>query len=577
MRHTAANQSRLGFAHALRASLREGYNGGTFYKDLVAATVVSLVALPLSMALAIAVGLPPQHGIYTAVIAGIVAALLGGSKYQVSGPTAAFVVILVPIVQEFGLRGLIIAEIMAGVMLIAMALARFGKLVSYVPYPVTTGFTSGIAVVIGTLALNDMLGLHIEKLEGHYIDKVIQITSRLPHIDIYNAAIGIATLLTLAFWNRIAPKIPAAVVAISLGTALGLFLSTQGHDISTIGSQFSYTTHSGDVVQGIPPYPPLLHAPNFIAGDLFAVPSFDEIQKLFMPALVIAVLAALESLLSATVADGLAGTRHNPNAELFGIGAANILSGLAAGIPATGAIARTATNIRAGAKTPIAAVLHAVLIMVYVLLLAPYISYVPMASLAALLFITAYHMSHYKQFITVIKIAPKHDVAVLLACFALTVFVDMVAGVTVGIVLASFLFMKRMADLTETSVETGKDKHIATTETVPDNVLIYHIAGPLFFGTAEKALDRAEFAHPQFNYLILDITQVPTIDLTGLVALESIIQRADRYKNSVILCALPQLADKIMRKLPKRLSSTLIVTPNVAAAIKKTKENQGNK
>jgi SulP family sulfate permease len=535
----------------------------------MAAIVVSLIALPLSMALSIATGLPPQHGLYTAIIAGTVAALLGGSRYQVSGPTAAFVVILLPIVQQYGLRGLIVAEVMAGIILILIGLARFGKLISYVPYPVTTGFTSGIAVVIGTLSLNDMLGLGIPVLEGNFVHKVAAILSAFPSASLPNALIGLLSLGILVGMGRLFPRIPATVVAVGIATLLGVWLSGHGYDIMTLGSKFSYKTHSGALGHGIPPYPPVLHLPG-LKHTLYAWPSFDEFHTLLAPALVIAVLAALESLLSATVADGLSNSKHQPNAELLGIGTANILCGLAGGIPATGAIARTATNIRSGAKSPIAAVLHALLILGYVWFLAPYISYVPMASLAALLFITAYHMSHYKQFLNVIRLAPKPDVLVMLICFTLTVFIDMVVGVTVGVVLASFLFMKRMADLTETQLQKGKrSKPLVPGVKIPNDVMLYRIAGPLFFGTAEKALDRAELGNPNYKILILDMIQVPAMDLTGLVALESLILRAREHQMEIRICTGEKLKKKIMRKLPGKLKKTVVILPSVQAALQK--------
>lgn len=533
-------------ATALRKSMR-GYSLSTFRQDLLAAFVVSLVALPLSMALAIAVGLPPQHGIYTAVVAGIIVPLLGGSVWQVSGPTAAFVVILAPIVSQYGLRGIIWAGILAGIILIGMGFTRIGRLINYVPYPVTTGFTAGIAVVLATLSLNDFLGLGIAKLEGEFIEKVGLIASHFPALQPATFAVGALTLLLLFTANRVVRFLPSAIIAIVAGTVLALLLSQFGYDVTTIGSKFSYTAANGEMLPGIPPYPPMLALPTFSDGSLFTIPSLEEFRVLLFPALAIAILAALESLLSATVADSMAGTRHDPDAELNAIGVGNVLSALASGIPATGAIARTATAINNGAKSPLASSIHAVLILVYVLLLAPYISYVPMAALAALLIHTAYRMSHYRQFIRVLQIAPRSDVIVLLVCFTLTVFIDMVAGVGVGMVCAAFLLINRITELTQIEVESnGAETDIA----LPKGALLYRIRGPLFFGTIEKAFDRYRFTHDYINRFILDIRDVPFIDMTGLVAMKSMLASlAHEQRQVFILCDTPEVQEKIEKKI----------------------------
>jgi SulP family sulfate permease len=556
--------------YALKNSLRNGYNLRTFKSDAIAGLIVSLVALPLAMALSIAVGLPPQHGLYTAIVAGITVPLLGGSITQVSGPTAAFVVIVAPIVTEHGLRGLILTTIMAGILLIALGLAKLGRYINYVPYPVTTGFTSGIAVVIGTLALNDFLGLHIEKLQGEYIHKVALIAEHIPTLHWPEALIGLVSLVLMFTSQRILPKVPSPVVGIGLGTVLAYVLQRYGFDIATIGNRFTYALPDGGTGHGIPPFPPSFHIPGLDRSALFAWPGLGEIHSLLMPALVIAALGALESLLSATVADGMAGTKHNPNAELVGVGIGNILSGLAAGIPATGAIARTATNIHSGAKTPLASSIHAVLIMLYVVLLAPAMSYIPMASLAALLITVAYRMSHWRQFIRTIQIAPRSDTIVLIACFGFTVFIDMVAGVTAGVVLACFLLVKRIADLTQSSVShasTGhhrKIKHL----NLPDDVMVYHISGSLFFGTVEKALDRTGFIREHIKTLIIDMENVPLIDMTGLVAMKTMILDFQNKNRTIILCGSHEVIDRIQQKLPANARSPLKIVETVEEAAK---------
>jgi sulfate permease, SulP family len=546
--------------YALRQSLKKGYNLQAFKSDAIAGLIVSLVALPLAMALSIAVGLPPQHGLYTAIVAGIVVPILGGSVSQVSGPTAAFVVIVAPIVTEHGLRGLILTTIMAGIILIALGIGKLGRYINYVPYPVATGFTSGIAVVIGTLALNDFLGLGIEKLQGDYIHKVALIAGHIPGLHWPEALVGIVSLVLMFTSNRFLPKVPPPVVGTGLGTVLACVLQHYGFNIATIGNHFSYALPGGGTGQGIPPFLPSFHIP---------LSTFTEIHSLIVPALVIAALGALESLLSATVADGMAGTKHNPNAELVAIGVGNILSGLVSGIPATGAIARTATNIHSGGKTPFASSMHAVLIMLYVLLLAPAMSYIPMASLAALLITVAYRMSHWRQCLRTIQIAPKSDTIVLLACFGFTVFIDMVAGVTVGVVLACFLLVKRIANLTQSSVSHASTGHHPKIRhlNLPDDVMVYHINGLVFFGTVEIAFDRIGFIHDHIKTLIIDMEDVPLIDMTGLVAMKTMILDVQTNNRSIILCGDHEITDKILQKLPLSAKYKLSVIDSLEHAV----------
>ncbi len=537
-------------ATALRDSLKT-YNFRTLKDDMIAGLVVSLIALPLSMALSIAINLPPQHGLYTAIVAGVIAALLGGSKTQVSGPTAAFVVILAPIVTQYGLHGIIWCQIMAGVMLIALGLARLGKLINYVPYPVTTGFTAGIAITIATLSLNDFLGLGIEKLTGPYVGKVMTIIEHLPALRWQETAIGLTTFVLLMFTpKKIAAKIPSPVIAITAGTVLSYFLSQNGYAIDTLNSRFSYVTPEGLTQHGIPPYAPTFHFPGS-DSSLFKIPDFKEFRALMMPAFVIAALAALESLLSATVADSMARTRHDPNAEVTGLGIANIFTGLFAGIPATGAIARTATNIHAGARTPLAAVFHALLILLYMMTLARWIGYIPMAALAALLLATAYRMSHIHQFLSIIRLAPKSDTAVLLVCFLLTVFIDMVAGVSVGMILACLLLMKRMANIMHIDInrKAGPDApHIE----LPPHMMVYHIEGPLFFGSVEKMLAEVDFINADIRVLVIDLSAVPLLDMTGIVGLKTLILGISRKDREIIIYA----RDKILEKIETNLADT---------------------
>ena len=436
-----ADDAALPLCTALRAGLAR-YSFATFRQDAQAGLVVSLIALPLAMALAIAVGLPPQHGLYTAIIAGIAAAVFGGSPTQVSGPTAAFVVIIAPIVTNMGLHGLIFCQLIAGIFLLMLGFARMGRFVEYVPSTVTTGFTAGIAVTIATLSLNDFLGLEIQTSSAHYVDKVITILRNISGMQPHELAVGMITLLTIVFLPSVTKRFPAAVAGIAAGTILAFVLGKNGLPVDTLLTRFSYVAHDGESLQGIPPYPPVFHLPGS-DDTLFKMPDYEEFRTLLMPSVLIAALAALESLLSAKVADKLSGTKHDPNAELNGIGIANILSGLAAGIPATGAIARTAANIQAGARTPIASIIHAVLILIYVLALAPMISHIPMSALAALLLTVAWRMSHVAEFVALLKKGHLPEKTVLLATFLLTIFIDMVAGVITGLILYGLFYIKR--------------------------------------------------------------------------------------------------------------------------------------
>ncbi len=541
---------RYPIAYAMRESFSRGYSLPFLLSDLGSGFVVSLVALPLSMALAIAVGLPPQHGLYTAIVAGIAVALFGGSRFQVSGPTAAFVVILAPIVSEFGLRGLIWCGIMAGVMLIVFAISGLGKLMRFIPYPVTTGFTAGIAVVLGLLALNDFFGLGIQGMGGlSFIEKMHALTSHMMELNADETIIGILTLGVIFAGNRWIPYVPAPMIGMVVGTITAFILNSLGYEIATIASTFTYANPDGVDLPGIPPYPPTFHLPTLAPGELLSLPTVHELQNWIAPAATIAALAALESLLSATIADSMTGTRHHPSAELAGIGIGNILSAMVAGIPATGAIARTAANIHSGAKTPLSSVFHALFILLYIMLLAPYVAYVPMASLAALLMVIAWRMSHLHQCLRTLQIAPTADKIVLLTCFTLTVVTDMVMGVTVGLIMASFLFMQRVATLMQVDVDPPRLRTSRAAQNLPQSVLLYRMEGPLFFGTVEKAFDRASNVHDQVRTLIIDMENVPLIDMTGLVALRSLIERMVHDRRKVIICARVAVLESIKRKL----------------------------
>jgi SulP family sulfate permease len=523
---------------ALRAVLREGYGRAELQHDLLAGIVVGVVALPLSMALAIAVGVPPQRGLYTAIIAGFAVALLGGSRMQVTGPTAAFIVVLAPIYSRFGIRGLLAAGFMSGLMLIAMGALRLGSLISFVPHPVTTGFTAGIATVIATLQLKDLLGLSWSGTPENYFERVALMWRARGTASSSELAVGSVTLLLLIVVPRALRKLPAPILVLPLMAAGTATLSHWGFHVATIGSRF-HTEIAGQIVNGIPQLPPVPAWP-------FAGLTLDTLRELLPSAFAVAMLGAIESLLSAVVADGMARTRHDPDAELLALGIGNVLAPMFGGIAATGAIARTATNVRSGARSPLASMTHALTILAAVLAFAPLIAYLPMASLAALLLIVAWNMSELRHFIHTLKVAPKSDVSVLLTCYALTVLVDMVAAVSVGIVLSALLFMRRMAEVTEGKWSRGQNS--ALPRVLPDGVVVYDIAGPLFFGAAQKAMGALGSIADHAKVVVLRMDAVPTMDVTGLVALESALARLRASRCLIVFCGLARQPAELLQK-----------------------------
>jgi SulP family sulfate permease len=545
-----ANGQEFYFGTALWRAWTRGYHWRDFKLDALAAITVALVALPLSMALAIAVGVPPQHGLYTAIVAGFVVAVLGGSATQVTGPTAAFIVILAPIVAVHGLRGLLIAQVLAGILLLLMGMFKLGRYIRLVPYPVVTGFTAGIAVVIGLLSLNDLLGLQLT-LAGDTVSKAGQIFGGLTRINLPEATVGLATLLVMVGVRHRLPRLPAALIGILIGVALMAWFEHTGIDIVTIGERFSYTDAGGLVQAGIPPYPPMLHLPYGEVEVLFRWPAWAEVQPMLIPAMMIAALAALESLLSATVADGMTNSKHAPNTELNALGVGNILAALAGGIAATGAIARTAANIQAGGRTPVAAALHALILLLFVLLIAPQLSLIPMASLAAVLALTAYHMSHWRQCIRIARIAPKSEVVVLAITFMLTVVVDMVAGVAVGILLASLLFLQRVADLTELHEESRILPANPQLKMPARRAYLYHFTGPLFFGSVEQAMEFYDVTSPGIDLVVIDLEAVSVIDMSGIVALQQMISTI-RMQKTVAVCGPERMLAPIRQKIHAR-------------------------
>ena len=484
----------------------------------MAGMTVGLIAIPLAMALAIASGVAPQYGLYTAIIGGLVIALTGGSRFSVSGPTAAFVVILFPVTQKFGLSGLLVASLMAGAILVILALGRLGRLIEYIPEPVTLGFTSGIAVVIATLQIKDLLGLPVTEMPETYTAKVGVLVEALPHLDAPNLWIGATTLAVLVLWPRLRVPVPGHLPAVLAGVFSSLLVAYWGDGVDTIGTRFHYTLANGTGGQGIPPvlpeftWPWLQPGPDGTPVDW----SLDRVISLLPSAFSIAMLGAIESLLCAVVLDGMSGRRHHSNGELLGQGVGNLIAPLFGGIPATAAIARSAANYRAGAQSPIASVIHALVVLGSLIILAPWLAYIPMASMAALLMVVAWNMSEAHKAVEILKKAPVSDILVLITCFTLTVLVDMVVAISFGIILASMLFMRDIAQMTRVTDISANRKHVPVP--LSEEWGVYKINGPVFFAAAERVFSELSLLSETKKGVILYMDAVPILDAAGLAA-----------------------------------------------------------
>ncbi len=500
----------------------EGYSLSTFWADLTAGVIVAIVALPLAIAFAIASGVNPAQGLTTAIVAGGVAALLSGSRTQVSGPTGAFIVVIYGIVQQYGYEGLAVATLIAGFLLVIMGIARMGVLLKFIPYPVTVGFTGGIALIILSSQVRDLLGLPIESLPSHAVDQWIAYGSAFASASLPAVAVGGAALIILVLWPRVTHRIPGSLVAIIVLTAVVHFMDLP---VATVGSRF------GEV-------------PNHLPEMQLRGVSWDLFKEMFSPAITIALLAALESLLSAVVADGMLGTRHRPNTELIAIGVANIIVPAFNGIPATGAIARTATNIRNGGRTPVAALVHAVVLLLIMMLFGSWASLIPMPVLAAILVIVAYHMSEWRAFVRMLR-SPKGDFAVLMTTFLLTVVIDLTVAIQVGVVLAAFLFLQRMSDATQIGSITkdlrtpdpddDEDRGALQVRTVPPSVEVFEIQGTLFFGVIEQFKDAMRLVERPPIVLILRMRNVLSVDASGIRALEDLHRDTSRQRTVLVI------------------------------------------
>jgi SulP family sulfate permease len=530
------------FEPKLITILKEGYGLAQFMRDATAGVIVGVVALPLAIAFGIASGVKPEQGLYTAIVAGFLISALGGSRVQIGGPTGAFIVIVYGVVERFGYEGLAVATFIAGILLVLMGLARLGTVIKFVPYPVTVGFTAGIALIIAASQLRDFLGLTMEKVPADFLEKLAAYGEHIGSWNPWAVVVGLATILCVMYWPRISTRVPGPLVAIVLTTAVvGVF----GIPVETIGDRF------GAVPSSLP-------KPSALPAL-----SMADIRAIFPAAVSIALLAAIESLLSAVVADGMVGGRHRSNTELIAQGIANMASPVFGGIPATGAIARTATNVKNGGRSPVAGIVHAITLLVIMYFFAGAAALIPMATLAGILLVVAYNMSEWRVFAHLFR-SPRSDISVLLTTFVLTVLIDLTVALQVGIVLAAFLFMRRVAVLSEgrfvrelLDEDRTEQGAAAGVEQVPPGVEVFEIQGMLFFGAASKFKDALHDMRSKPRVLILHMRDVLAADATGLRALEDIIDKARADGTAVLLSGVRSqpreviersgLADKIGR------------------------------
>lgn len=528
----------LRVGHAFRQALSEGYAWQDFGKDLLAGVTVGIIAIPLAMALAIASGVAPQYGLYTAIIGGFVIALTGGSRYSVSGPTAAFVVILYPVAQAHGLAGLLLASVMAGVILVIMALLRLGRLIAYIPQAVVLGFTSGIAVVIATLQVPDLLGLPVAEMPLHFLERLGLLWQLLPQWDGAAILVSGVTLLAMLVWRRLRTPVPAYLVGILAGTLLTLWLRNQGVAMDTIGSRFSYWLPDGTAAAGVPPFLPHFEWPWLRSGANGVPLQIDlELFRALLPtAFAIAMLGAIESLLCAVVLDGMTGKKHSANSELLGQGLGNIITPFLGGITATAALARSAANVNAGARSPIAAMIHALVVLAGLVFLAPWLAWLPMSVMAALLVMVAWNMSEAHKCLRLLASAPRGDVLVFVTCFSLTVLVDMTVAITTGTLLAAILFVKDIAEMTRVSDMTQSPRLGGLSP--PQGWRVFKISGPLFFAAADRVFAELAMLTDGSQGMVLYMDAVPVLDAGGLAAFNRFVEQCAKSGTQIYIADL---------------------------------------
>ena len=535
----------LAFKPKLLTTLRH-YNKQQFTTDLLAGIIVGIVALPLAIAFGIASGVTPEKGIITAIVAGLIVSLLGGSKVQIGGPTGAFIIIIYGIIQQYGFEGLTIATLMAGVFLIMFGVLHLGTIIKYIPYPIVVGFTSGIALTIFTTQIKDLFGLTMETVPSDFIEKWVAYVGSFGTIDLWSAGVGIGSVAVIAAWpmiakyNNVLKKLPGSLIAIIVMTVAVLLLKQYAgvESVETIGDRFSISNQLPDA-----------EMPSI---------SWNVIKGLVSPAITIAILGAIESLLSATVADGVIGDRHDSNTELIAQGVANLASPIFGGIPATGAIARTMTNINNGGRTPVAGIVHAAVLLLIFLFLMPLAQYIPMACLAGVLVIVSYNMSGWRSFASIMK-NPKSDVIVLVVTFLLTVIFDLTIAIEVGLICACLLFMRRMAETTDVKVisdeidpeEEQSDFQMGNLEhlTIPEGVEVYEINGPYFFGAGNKFEDlMATMGHKRPKVRIIRMRKVPFVDSTGIHNLTNLCAMSQKEGIQVVLSGVNPKVQAVLHK-----------------------------
>jgi len=499
--------------------LRGGYSKEQLKADVIAGVIVGIVALPLAIAFAIASGVKPEQGLYTAVIAGLAVSILGGSRVQIAGPTGAFIVIVYGIVQKYGYDGLAVATLMAGVILIIMGLVRLGTLLKFIPYPLTVGFTSGIALIIFTSQIKDFFGFHIANLPANFFEQWVVYAVNLRTVDVHALLVGLGSLIIIMFWPKVSHRIPSPLVALLVVTAVVQIFDIP---VATIGSRFGSVPHSL-------PMPRIPHV------------TWRTITSLVSPAITIALLGSIESLLSAVVADGMIRARHRSNMELIAQGAANILSPMFGGIPATGAIARTATNVKNGGRTPIAGIVHAVTLLLIMIFFGRWAALIPLPTLAAILVVVAYNMSEWRSFLKILR-SPKSDIAVMLVTFGLTVVFDLTVAIEVGIVLAALLFMRNMAEVSQVNAITRdlrediEEEEVALSKpAIPEGVEVFELYGTLFFGAVDQFTESMRFIESKPRVLILETQNLLAIDASGLRALDELVHQLSHQKTSFIV------------------------------------------
>lgn len=514
----------------LTSTLKD-YSKEQFLKDMTAGIIVAIIALPLSIALAIASGVSPEKGLYTAIVAGFIISLLGGSRVQIGGPTGAFMVIVYAIVSDYGVEGLTIATIMAGIMMVLMGLFKMGSIIKFIPYPITTGFTSGIALVIFSSQIKDFLGLSMETVPSEFLEKWHSYIENIHTTDLQTAAIGALALAIILVWPKFSKRIPGAFAALVI---CSIIVCAFNLPVETIGSRFGALSSK----------PPHFELPDF---------TLEKGVALLGPAFTIAILGSIESLLSAVVSDAMIGAKHRSNMELIAQGVANAASGLFGGIPATGAIARTVANIKNGGRTPVSGMVHALALLLILLVFMPYAKLIPLTALSAVLIVVAYNMSEWREFIRLFK-SPKSDMAILLVTFFITVLIDLVKAIEIGMMLAAFLFMKRMSDVSNVDVATLDASEGDTVSLVENEKLkalpriqVYDINGPFFFGAADKFLNALSEIHDDTDKLLVRMHNVPSMDATALHAFNRMVHICERHHIKIMVCGVNAQPERVMR------------------------------